>query len=63
MNVNDLMLRGSKRKIDNAGRLNLPVDLKRDLGIHPGSIVELFVVGDNEGVFVRLSDDSKGKND
>ena len=54
MRERDLQLRGVKKRIDSAGRIFLPTDLRRELDINGGDEVEIFIVGDNEGIYVRL---------
>lgn len=54
MEEKDLQLRGMRRKIDCVGRIFLPTDVRRDVGICPGDEVEVFVVGDNEGIYIKL---------
>lgn len=54
MDMKDLQLRGLRRKLDGACRLYLPQDIRRAIGVSPGDIVEYFIVGNNEGIFIKL---------
>lgn len=59
MQEKDLKIRGMKRKVDCAGRIFLPIDIRREIGIYPGDEVEVFVVGDGEGIYIKLLKESE----
>ena len=54
MQEKDLKLCGMKRRIDCAGRIFLPTDIRREIGLYPGDEVEVFMVGEGEGIYIKV---------
>lgn len=51
MEVNTGETKGLKRKLDNLGRVVIPVEFRKDLNINPLDEVEIFQTKD--GIFIR----------
>ena len=55
VNVGETM--GVKRKIDPLGRIVLPSEFRKELGIKEGEEVEMFLLGD--GIYIRAKENVK----
>ena len=44
---------GYVRQVDSLGRLVLPIDLRKALGVQSGDSVEIFLDGDNKRVILQ----------
>ena len=52
----DLKVCGRMMDADCNARIYLPKDIRNQIGITPHQKLEVFIVGDNEGLYIKLLD-------